>query len=145
MSFIYPVVNELCPKFYILSDAAYGLSTNVLTPYRDYRALTEVQRSYNFKHAATRVKIENSFATLKARLRQLIRPDSMTVTKMSKFIMSCCVIRNLCIENDDFLDELPEYLGEIRNHRADVDDNVNFAEAVRQEGERKREMIPQML
>jgi len=44
---------------------------------------------------------------LKQRWRQLIRTDMWSVVKTSKLIISCCVLHNLCIERNDFLDDPP--------------------------------------
>lgn len=54
--------------------------------------------------SATRVLIENAFGLLKGRFRQLIKVDLHTVDKISKFIISCCVLHNLCIDNNDNFD-----------------------------------------
>ena len=54
--------------------------------------------------SATRVLIENTFGLLKGRFRQLIEIDMHNVDKISKFIISCCVLHNLCIDNNDDFD-----------------------------------------
>lgn len=38
---------------------------------------------------------------MKGRFRQLIEVDMHNVDKISKFIISCCVLHNLCIDNND--------------------------------------------
>lgn len=48
--------------------------------------------------------IENAFGLLKSRFRQLTELDLHSVDKISKFIISSCVLPNLCIDNnDDFI------------------------------------------
>lgn len=56
---------------------------------------------FNKKFFATRVLIENAFGLLKGRFRQLIEINMHNVDKISKFIISCCVLHNLCIDNND--------------------------------------------
>lgn len=104
-------INEQLPgicegKFHILGDAAYPIREWIMVPYRDYGNLSEKEKLYNKKFCATRVLIENSFGLLKGRFRQLTELDIHNVDKISKFIISCCVIHNLCIDNnDDFIDQ----------------------------------------
>lgn len=105
LSFIMRRVNELGPNFHILGDGAYPLSDNLLTPYRDYGNLNAVQQCYNHKFSATRVRIENSFGFLKGRFRQLIKLEFHTVLRISMFIISCCVLHNICIDNEDFFED----------------------------------------
>lgn len=112
LSFIYPLIHEL-GNYHIIGDSAYGISKNVMTPFRDYGNLNNNQENYNFKLSATRVKIENAFVFQKLRFRHLIRCGFKTVEKAARFILCCCVLHNLCIEND-FLFQLPEIV-EINN------------------------------
>jgi len=52
------------------------------------------------------VLIENTFGLLKGCFWQfLLQVDMQKVTKITRFIVSCCVIHNLCIENSDNLEE----------------------------------------
>jgi len=88
-------------KFHILGDAAYPIREWLMIPYKDYGNLSDKQRQFNKQFCATRVLIENAFGLLKNRFRQLIELDFHNVDKISKFIISCCVLHNLCIDNDD--------------------------------------------
>lgn len=107
-----PISNDLpnlCGgKYHILGDAAYPLREYLLTPYRDYGNITSSRRKYNLMHAQTRVRIENSFGLLKQRFRQLTRLDFFEVEKMSKFVVACCVLHNICIDADDLFDEFAD-------------------------------------
>jgi len=73
-----------------------------LTPYSG--KLTPVQAHFNSHFCRARVRIENAFGLLKSRFRQLTRFDMWSVMLMSKFIISCCVLHNLCIEENDIFD-----------------------------------------
>ncbi|XP_015514238.1 putative nuclease HARBI1 isoform X1 [Neodiprion lecontei] len=112
LSFIRPTVLSMGPDFHILGDSAYPICENLMTPIRDYGNLTDEQREYNRRFCSTRVLIENAFGLLKQRFRQLIRTDMWGVLKTSKFILSCCVMHNLCIERNDFLDGIEHYMAE---------------------------------
>ncbi|KAK4886311.1 hypothetical protein RN001_002582 [Aquatica leii] len=107
-------LRELCGvDFHILGDAAYPLKQFLITPYRDYGNLSPEQTIFNMKFSRARVKIENAFGLLKQRFRQLIRTDFDTVDMTSKFIVSCCVLHNMCIdEGDDWVEEEQESAGD---------------------------------
>jgi hypothetical protein len=50
---------------HLLGDSAYGLSTWLLTPFKDYGNSTQTQRRYNYVHSSTRMAIERTFGALK--------------------------------------------------------------------------------
>lgn len=78
-----------------------------------------MQINYNLRHCQTRVKIENAFGLLKQRFRQLIRIDFFSVERMCKFVMACCVLHNICIDDGDLWDS--EYnLNDDINYEADL-------------------------
>lgn len=129
-------VEQLDLQFHILGDGAYPLSPNVMTPYRDFGNMTEEQTEYNRRFSMSRVKIENSFGLLKNRWQQLIRLDMWHVLGMSKFILACCVLHNLCIERDDFLQEIDD----CRDIQNEPVNNV-YDDAVRHLGTIKRNHI----
>lgn len=49
---------------------------------------------------------ENVFGELKGRFPQLQHSDLTTVNNMTKFILACCVLHNICIDYGDSLDSL---------------------------------------
>ncbi|KAH7941454.1 hypothetical protein HPB49_013820 [Dermacentor silvarum] len=92
---------QLCSSVYhIVGDAAYPFREHLMTPIRDYGNLDCSDRAFNARMSGTRILIENAFGDLKNRFRQLHRLDMWTVDNMSKFIISCCVLHNLCIEQE---------------------------------------------
>lgn len=103
LSDVYEALPGICEgnKYHILGDAAYPTREWLIVPYKDYGNLSEKQKMFNKKFCATHVKIENTFGLLKGRFRQLIEIDMHSVDKISKFIISCCVLHNLCIDNND--------------------------------------------
>lgn len=86
-----------------------------------------------------RVKIENSFALLKSRFRQLTRLDFRTVKRICKFIVACCTLHNLCIDCDDNIENFMETDIQTDIHLEDTDNNS------RTEGEEKRNMLCDLL
>ncbi|KAJ8909426.1 hypothetical protein NQ315_003478 [Exocentrus adspersus] len=102
LSFVSEKIPQICgDQFHLLGDSAYPLRKFLITPYRDYGNLTQEQKNFNKKFSATRVKIENSFGLLKQRWRQLLHLDFFYVDRITQFIISCCVLHNLCLMNND--------------------------------------------
>ncbi|XP_075748160.1 uncharacterized protein LOC142814111 [Rhipicephalus microplus] len=93
-------------KYHILGDAAYPSREYLITPIRDYGNLNASDKAFNAKLSSTRVLIENAFGESKGRFRQLQRVDLTTVDNMTKFILACCVLHNICIDNGDSSDGL---------------------------------------
>ncbi|KAJ8911774.1 hypothetical protein NQ315_008827 [Exocentrus adspersus] len=95
--------NICAPNFHIIGDSAYNLKEYLLVPFRDYRNLNAAQENFNYKLSASRVLIENTFGILKSRFRQLTQLEFHEVDKITKFIISCCVLHNVCIDFEDFV------------------------------------------
>lgn len=126
---------QICgQQYHILGDSAYPLREYLLTPYRDYGNLTAPQINYNYKFSATRVRIENTFGILKGRFRQLNFVDFHTVDKITKFIISCCILHNLCTDLMD-LWEMVDYVPDIPQPCNEEERNLRLA------GEEKRGQI----
>lgn len=88
-------------RFHIVGDGAYQLERWLLTPFRDLGHLTEQQRQYNTALSQTRILIENAFGILKMRFRQLYYGVHMhDPAKIATFIICCCVLHNLCIDDN---------------------------------------------
>ncbi|KAH7940847.1 hypothetical protein HPB49_006814 [Dermacentor silvarum] len=100
---------KLCDNnaYHLLGDAAYPLRPYLLTPFRDYEALSKAHIDFN-KFSATRVLIENSFSNLKKRFRQLIYLELRTVEWLNKFIIASCILHSLCIECGDLEPDEPD-------------------------------------
>ncbi|XP_049516968.1 uncharacterized protein LOC125942745 [Dermacentor silvarum] len=101
---------KLCDNnaYHLLGDAAYPLRPYLLTPFRDYGALSKAHIDFNKKFSATRVLIENSFSNLKKRFRRLIYLELRTVEWLNKFIIASCILHNLCIECGDLEPDEPD-------------------------------------
>ena len=116
----------------------------MLTPYRNLGNLTPQETLYNQKFSRTRVRIENAFGLLEARFRQLrYNVDMHKVPKMSKFIIACCVLHNLCIKDyrpQQLIREAAEFVPE--NNANDEVHEVGLLERrLKQRGSDKRDRI----
>ncbi|XP_046753074.1 putative nuclease HARBI1 [Diprion similis] len=102
-------------SYHLLGDGAYSIREWLLIPFKNYGTLTAAEREYNNRFCATRVLIENTFGLLKRRWRQLLEIDMHKVEKISKFIISGCVLHNLCIDNEDIYiyDEAYEEMNDV--------------------------------
>lgn len=94
---------EICEgdRWHVLGDKAYPLLPHLITPYRQDERISAKHSNFNYCHAATRVVIENAFGLLKQRFRQLSLLDFHDVDKITKCVMSCCVLHNLCLSEGD--------------------------------------------
>lgn len=131
---------SLCgKKLHLLGDGAYPIREWLLVPYKDYGRLTEPQKMFNKTFCATRVLIENTFGLLKCRFRQLLYLDIHSVDKITKFIISTCVLHNMCIDMDDHIE-----INEEENETLLVGSEDNMFEAdiaLKRKGEIKRDII----
>ena len=100
---------------------------------------------FNQKFCATRVLIENAFGMLKGRFRQLMEVDMHNIDKISKFIISCCVLHNLCIDNDDDFDFLVELEPEHNINEPNNEVRGEQEALLRRLGEMKRNKLLQEL
>lgn len=127
-------------RFHILGDGAYEIREWLLTPYRNYETLGQLKKKYNDKFCVTRVVIENAFGMLKKRFIQLMRIDMRDVNRITKFIMSCCVLHNICVDQRDEMELDPEEETEPPEIIAEQDPNARAA-LLRLLGEMKRDNI----
>lgn len=126
-------------KYHLVGDSAYHIREYLLTPYKNYGNLTASQINYNKKLSACRVLIENCFGLLKSRFRQLQHLDMHKVSKSTKFIISCCVLHNLCIDRGDLIDIESEQCEEHMD--SPVEQTRDNEIHLRRLGERKRDVI----
>ena len=94
------------PGFIILGDSAFPLLRWLVTPYRNFGNLTQVQRMFNRCHSKTRQVIERSFGLLKSRFRRLTKLHISDLTLAVNSILSGCVLHNICQQNDEELFEV---------------------------------------
>lgn len=104
--FIPQALPLLCSTdYHILGDSTYPLREYLMTPYPDNGHLTDAEKHYNLLIDRTYHVIKTAFAVLKNRFRQLKRLVFHKRTTMAQFIVTCCVLHNICIDQQDFYDE----------------------------------------
>lgn len=106
----------------------------MLTPYRDNGHLNHTQHNYNTKLSKTRVIIERAFGILKGRFRKLKYIYLYNTEMIPLIILACCVLHNICIDNEDEPFDIFEPDNEYN------DQNYPFIDA-----DEKREIIAQLL
>uniref|UniRef100_A0A8W8P2C4 DDE Tnp4 domain-containing protein n=1 Tax=Magallana gigas TaxID=29159 RepID=A0A8W8P2C4_MAGGI len=95
----------LCGQCHLLGDGAYPCKRWLITPYRNRGHLTRDQIKFNQILSSTRVIIENSFGILKGRFRRLQFVEMNDISYVVKAIITACILHNICILNQDELDE----------------------------------------
>lgn len=95
---------KMCsPQYHLLGNDLYPLREYLLTPYPEKEFLSDSEKNYNEKFMETYESINRALNILKSRFRQLTKTLEFTnVEIMSQFIVSCCVLHNICIDRDDF-------------------------------------------
>lgn len=146
-------------KYHLLGDAAYPIREHLLTPFKNYGTMTKAKVEYNQRHASTRVVIENTFGMLKQRFRQLRYVEFTTVDKITRLIIGCCVLHNICMDAGDMSVEDILTDEERRERREDIALHARKSRAeleavrqpqtardyvLRQLGEAKRNTIAQL-
>lgn len=123
LSFVYQQLSELCSgDLHLIGDEAFPLSDHLLTPYKENNgALDAVHLNFNTILHSSRQPVEKAFRLLKQRFRQLSRLDFHQVDTTAKFMISCCVLHNLCamtggsmILDDD--NRAEEFENDVSNH-----------------------------
>lgn len=79
-------------KFYFLQ---------VLTPFRNYGNLPEIRTNYNFRHASSRVVIEQAFGRLKGMWRRMKYLSSTNIEIAVRTIVASCVLHNYLLLQGD--------------------------------------------
>lgn len=90
---------------HLLGDFSYPLKPWLITPYRDDVGLTDEQTCFNTLHTECLDDIKHAFGLLKSRFRRLNYIDCLRTDATTKFIAASCIIHNICLHNEDFLDE----------------------------------------
>lgn len=89
---------------HLIGDKAYPCLPQLQCPYKDNGHLTEAQKNFNKRLSSARSTIERSFAYLKGRFRCLKYLDVRNLIWAPKYIMACCVLHNICMNNDDIIE-----------------------------------------
>ncbi|XP_066456993.1 putative nuclease HARBI1 [Eleutherodactylus coqui] len=132
--------NFLPENYHILGDAAYPISSQIISPFRDNGHLSARQQKFNSKLSSCRVKIKKAFALLKGRFSRLKMLDMGVVSLMSSAIMACCILHNICLLYNDEPEEETTMLiegGEETSHSKSNECQDQEERVVEQTGKRE--------
>ncbi|VEN35996.1 unnamed protein product [Callosobruchus maculatus] len=124
---------------FLLGDSAYPCLNWLIPPFRDNGHLTANQREFNYRHSATRIKIENAFGALKGRFRRLQRFENENIMFIVKSTVAAAVLHNICIDFQD--DELETHTDS--DNSVDLDELRNISGIVPNET-RRNEIFNEM-
>lgn len=123
---------NISPGKIIVGDGAYPLRRWLITPFRDNGHLTQQQKKYNKALSSARQCVERANAHVKGRFRRLQKVYCKKVEDISKLIMSCCILHNLCVIcEDDIYDFIDINMAENVNNYMNIFQNLPSAEIVR--------------
>lgn len=104
---------DYCPdSSYLLGDAAYPLSKNLLTPYKDLGNFSEIEKNYNFVQSSSRCVIERAFGLLKGKFQRLKHMELEKLEIINQIIHAITTLHNFCIiqnEDNSFINIEEEY------------------------------------
>jgi hypothetical protein len=100
---------SLPPHTYIVGDSAYPSSPWLVTPYKQNVVFTSHHENFNKAVSSTRVIVEMAFGKVKCRWRCLNGLQVRDETDCDLYILTCCLLHNLCIlQDDDVMEEWME-------------------------------------
>lgn len=108
---------------HLIGDLAYKLQTYLIVGFKRIAPLTQRQRNFNVMLSRKRCIIENAFALLKGRFRRLKYLEIRRMNLISIFIISGCILHNICILNGDLPDDILNLQEELEQIQADQPDN----------------------
>lgn len=90
--------------------------------------LTEEQKNYNYVHSSTRIVFENTFSMYVKRWRFAFKHLYLKdIDRLALAITACCVLHNICIDQDDFWETEVVSNSDLSGFQArDNDDGVEF-------------------
>ena len=102
---VWNIAPQWCGDNHLVGDGAYPLKQWLLKPFRNDGHLTQRMRRFNYRLSSARVAIERAFGLLKGRFRRLKLLDTKSIKTAVDTIIVCCVFHNICIINDDVLEQ----------------------------------------
>ena len=128
---------------HLLGDSAYGLTTYMITPYRNNGHLTDIQKAFNRRHSSTRSVIERAFGLLKCKFRRLNDKLDMRRLDMIPTVVLCAsILHNFILSKERInFDELDAFMQ--MDHDRDPEENhhhdIRGARRARDRAQRKRD------
>ncbi|XP_018572113.1 putative nuclease HARBI1 [Anoplophora glabripennis] len=102
---VLPIVENLYRNghrwYYLLGDSGYALRPWMLTPLLNVLPNTP-EAAYNERQMSTRSIIERCNGVLKLRFRCLLKHRTLHYSpqRSSKIINACCILHNICVDNN---------------------------------------------
>ena len=91
-------------KEYIIGDAAFPLTPNLIVPYDISPSMDRVNKQFNFVHSSTRMAVERAFGILKNRFRCLHLGFNIKPQRAIKTICACVILHNLSLQSGDLFE-----------------------------------------
>lgn len=114
-----------------------------MVPYKNNGHLTRAEINFNERLSSARVMIERAIGLLKGRFRSLLDKLYMKRTDLiPQYIIACCVLHNICILHDDFIDDV---IIIEENNILEPARDVEINDVDKQEGIVKRNALTYML
>ena len=99
--------SNLPSGFFLVADGGYGIRPWLMIPFRQVRAQSQAHANDNLWLSRCRVRIEQTFGSLKGRWRMLHNVD-MSVPSAIRTIVACCILHNFLLdENDEWVNSVP--------------------------------------
>lgn len=99
--------SSLKEPFVLLGDAAYPLTSWLVTPYPT--EATVAQKRFNFIHSSARMAVERAFGKLKAQWSILHMNKMYGAQKMAYICTALCILHNITIDVDEDGSWVPAY------------------------------------
>ena len=93
-------VDSLPPPYFIVGDAAYTLTDQLLTPFSG-SSLTQAQDVYNFYLSQLRITIERAFGVFVQRWGIFWGPMRADLDTVTQIVQVCIRLHNFCIDRKD--------------------------------------------
>ncbi|XP_045480933.1 putative nuclease HARBI1 [Harmonia axyridis] len=85
-------------NYVFIGDEAFALTENVIKPYTAYN-LDHDKRIFNYRLSRARRVVENAFGMLGSRFKIFHREINLSLEKLDKVILGCCVLHNFLRRN----------------------------------------------
>ena len=97
---LYRTINNLPRGLFIVGDAAYSSTEQVLVPFTGSQRDDKDQDAFSYYLSQLRIRIEMAFGRLVNKFRVLKRNLECSYRTNARILMACAVLHNFIIEND---------------------------------------------
>jgi len=90
----------------LIGDAAYPVRPWMYCPFKGGKTtLSGKEANWNFIQSSTRMCVERAFGILKGRWRMIMKRSEIPLKNMPDIVATCIVLHNLCIVNNEGIEE----------------------------------------